>query len=686
MVGRNLSEKYSMTEFSFPIYEAKGIQFKINWKLYPDFKIETEPILSQGIYHIHFQSSNFMQINDIPELAFLEITNPYPKIVITSIKDNTKILIPAHRILSVDNKIESLMLQFMPHRQNPIRNLPENTKCMWGIAYIEANSEVLAELFEKLNTLVYFDDLSPRPRCSYCQGLKSIGLKHEEETYDEFDVDNLVCSDCFYNLIQYIQEFKKYWEIIKEKTSSEENRKIYNLTEKALSLTADFPEVETEFYIVLTKALTILKSHYEIEEKESFLRLMDQISLSLENNPNESLLELKTRIDKLNPEKLSKPIEEFGDNDLINIAFDLLNKAKAYEEEEKFEAAIDAIDTAAEPLVDLGIWGENELQKAKNDIERLKKLHKGESILPETPKPNDIENREQLIAMEKMLRETMILEEDKMQGLESEKDFNPDDLIHPDPSKSSITPPKLLPIEKISIPKVSIPKVSIPKFKKSNAKSEEIDSIDFIDPIDSITESSQIPTTATQELQESEEENISELINTKPDFRIAPDVKDTSKVIIPPRPAKIFEKSESIGSIDSTPKTEKKKLQITFRKVESSIPKQSTDLEPVSKEKINDSNAADLIGKDVKKDEDDKNDNNKEIVKPNFILGVRKKPQKPKQLSNAENIKKASQPILKNGKIRPKLPIRRKKPQQKVIICPMCGKVSKECDCGYMKA
>ena len=41
-------------------------------------------------------------------------------------------------------------------------------------------------------------------------------------------------------MIQIIQEFKKYWEIIKENTSSEENRRIYNLTEKALSLTADF--------------------------------------------------------------------------------------------------------------------------------------------------------------------------------------------------------------------------------------------------------------------------------------------------------------------------------------------------------------------------------------------------------------------------------------------------------------
>ena len=211
---------------------------------------------------------------------------------------------------------------------------------------------------------------------------------------------------------------------------------------------------------------------------------------------------------------------------------------------------------------------------------------------------------------------TMVLPNiiDYMQTAMNE-DLKYDEPIETDLSTEKVSIPKLdvhfnkeffnFPTEKVSIPKLDV------HFNKKFFNRED---------------------QTTQKVHESKEADTSELIITKPDILMAPDVKNPSKVIIPPRPSIISEKSEKI---DSTPKTDK----------------------------------------------------NEEILQPNFIFGARRNLQKPKpkQISNSIKIKNSSQPILKNRKIRPKQPIRRKKRQQKVFICPMCGKVSKDCDCGYMK-
>jgi uncharacterized protein (UPF0248 family) len=693
-----MSEKYTLKDFAFPLYESEKNAFKINWKFYPNFKIDTDPFIYEENYQIHFQNPNIILKNDIMDITFQEIKNPYPEIVFTT-SDNQQAIIPAHRILTIDKKEDSLTLQFMPHGQNPLSNLPIHVKCMWGIAKIESSSGEIVKLFDLLNKLVYFGDSSPRPRCSYCQGLKSIGIRSKDDDPSEDIQQNLVCSDCFQILLENLKELKLYWSKIDIFIPEDENNKIYSLIESSLALTADFPEAVIEFYLVLTKALLIVKSNFEIEGEESFITILADISLFLENNPNSFLLGLKKKIQELNPENLSKSAKlETKENILIDDAIELIKKAKFYEKEGDYRLAIDAIYSAAEPLVDFGVWGEQELYIAKSEVKRLEMLIKEEEEekedeleLPDAPIQNaqiteNIQTPEKMEKMEKIEKTDMNLEIDMESEISEREELEEKDLRSSKEIDQNVQTEVVS--EDLKIPtnntpdKLSLEKVSIPKFK-GFGKKQKLE-------LDTYKKETQFNMTEERGSTETDEKTPSDE---------KPQIQGHKKVL-----NLLLEKSPKFGkdkiSSNNTEPSTKPELpsiskprflpdEFKDKGYEVIIPPKPTVETEYEFVKFLEKNAVrNTLGSFDDSKEEEKGFQGKKEA--SFFFGVKKVEKKPIEGIEPEEMANRFEPTYYSTESKQKIKKKSRKSRRRVksknTICPMCGKLgAKNCVCGFMK-
>ncbi len=788
---------FSIKDFEALSFDQMFSDLEVYWKLYPDFENTTIPKEFHDNFNIKFINVETKGENEESHIGILpNVVNYFPTLIFEWTINKREISIPTHRVLEVDMKDDQIFIQFMPHNEHPIKNLPMIENCAWGVIQIIGKSETTNELLKILIDILYAGKETPRPRCEYCQGLLGIEQLAIEISKDNISEDAFVCSDCINGCAKNIDQINAYWSEYQKTGFIQNSAQFTTITENGLYLAQGQKNSILEIFFKIHQIIPALLNQ-ETEISLEIQKKYKEIANYIEKFPNAEIIPYFERLDSLykkreeqqnlekkgevidkiksiaeppvgidivsqnaheahpkseevqiEKEAIPTPIEEaiptpneeaiptpneeakeeLSEDDLVENAILKLQEAKVYQEKKQYQKAIDLIYAAAEPLVEAGIWGEEELILAQTQVAEMKQ--RIEADKPQIPEVEQIEDIQQ-----PPIEDSKSMKPPVVSHSPTEKSQNKSDSIEEN-KNLPLTPPKIeIPSEilddeqknkkSIASATVNLPKISVsplPKVKQSELPPIDAKKSPELQPIQKI-EIKDIPKDAGKIKFE-----LPDAIPIDEDAQALGDALEfepTADDIKPPEKSKPLEKIEIPSS--STLKVEKAKketppqeevqeesklssLGIPITKKFTTPPVQPAEenlfTTLTSKEKEEQSSESKesklekkplslfeqkakrglFFGTEKTTSEDSQSGTKlKEDSKKMFNLFKNESSNEaPSSTANLKNQNQVNQdkPDKKTTERKQKTRSTRKK---SVEFCPMCGKVADKCTCGFMK-
>ncbi|MHA1746544.1 MAG: hypothetical protein ACTSWW_11120, partial [Promethearchaeota archaeon] len=236
---------------------------------------------------------------------------------------------------------------------------------------------------------------------------------------------------------------------------------LLELIEGGISLADDLGNEKLRFEFLLFRAFTLCRLTDPEDLKECTQLLEDIIQFAsnwgyvgLEGHAQQLLNNFSpTATQKILEEGQAQETNEM----LVAKGIALLKQAKELEDLGDYQTAIDNIYEAATPLVENGLWGENELIVAQQEVARLNGL-----IKEITPDPIPEEFLEQELALEVSVESELIPEEILEPELISEETLEPE-LISEETLEPELIPEDPIPPE---VPVISLKPMKPPQMQK----------------------------------------------------------------------------------------------------------------------------------------------------------------------------------------------------------------------------
>ncbi|MHA1745475.1 MAG: hypothetical protein ACTSWW_05720 [Promethearchaeota archaeon] len=392
-------------------------EIPITWEIHHLFDSNLEPTIIDGIYRFQFlpdQQPNKLEENPAD---IHTIENPFPVLQITYIppKDDPSgnpyhVKIPSYRISSANLIQNDIHITFQSHRNHPITGFPTDLPPVWGKAEIKGTEAQNAEILKILIEILYIANEIPRPECESCQSLLMIQAREPHETSEIIGEDEFICLDCLQGALTFYSSLEKQMvSMEKSGTITGSEMDLLELIEGGISLANNLGNEKLRFEFLLFRAFTLCRLTDPEDLKESTQLLEDIIQFAsnwgyvgLEGHAQQLLNNFSTATPKILEEGQAQETNEM----LVAEGITLLQQAKELEDLGDYQTAIDNIYEAATPLVENGLWGENELIVAQQEVARLNGLIKG--IIPD-PIPEEF--LEQELAPETSLESELTHEE-----------------------------------------------------------------------------------------------------------------------------------------------------------------------------------------------------------------------------------------------------------------------------------
>jgi hypothetical protein len=401
-------QSFSEKEFLQPFDNISIDDIAVVFMIYHNYEQPPENTHLEGKFSLKTENSSpLIALEDNPSSTkFLK--SPFPNLIFTNLDDNSIIMLPFRRILSISENNGDVAIRFMQHGSNPVTGFSMEKKVAWGdISFHIDNESQLAQI-QNLHSKFVINKTLPRPRCEICQGvlvLKSTSGESNEMKGDRIiNEPDMICQDCLKGAFLFFNGLKsKMAEMAQSKLLSQSADILFQLIEGGLNLSDNLNDEQFKLEYHLLKAFILIEIQTEesIEEATPLLEeiLMFATSWNLEKMKKKAtnLLNSISPTKKTSKEELEgaedrleeiKEDKEQEKNDLTTNAIESLQAAKICENEGKFQEAIDLIYKAAGPLVESGIWGEEELIVAQGEVARLKKsleLEPEVKVIDKTP-------------------------------------------------------------------------------------------------------------------------------------------------------------------------------------------------------------------------------------------------------------------------------------------------------------
>ncbi len=634
----------------------------ISWNIYHNFESPPDESKIEGNFNIDVFPAESKECEENAS-AINELKNPFPDLKFVNKDQNYSVTIPSHRLLTVTLEEEKVVFTFMPHGIKPIEGFPTENHISWGRCSINGDSDQNSKILKILIQILFINQKTPRSRCESCKGLKMLIGDSDSDFDSELYDHQLICYDCLQGSISFFKELTVQIEEFEKENNLDKSREtLFQLIDGGIDLAdrLNNEKLHSEFLyfqaLLLSKAEDLKAIQESLDLLERIIMFSSSWNYSKLREKSEKLkskiLENKNVIQSIEEEVILENQEPIKDIDnFVQIGIKYLQKAKNFEQQGKYQEAIYCIRKASKPLVDNGVWTDEDFQKGQQEIVRLTNLIK--NVEPE-----------------------------------------PDDGVVPEPIKEVVPVPveevMPVPVEEVMpepVEEVVPVPIQVPPKPVEAVSPEPIEEDPIIGSIEEI-------------MKKIKKSNVLNL---------------TLKPVIPPKPIKIVDnsiqdeenlESKEIPSIFPV-ETAEGKLEDEIRNIieqQSSKDKKNsfepTILSEESSVSINDQNSAEIIKpKEISEEKIEINPSieeekiekaPKKLNRGYNLFGV------PNRISNnkAPSIKiqdSEKQPSLKGTPVirkssKPKRLNRRrtfaKRTKPKIEICPMCGKLS--CVCGYM--
>ncbi|MHA1647444.1 MAG: hypothetical protein ACTSVL_07715, partial [Promethearchaeota archaeon] len=368
-------------DFLVPASSLKMKSIMIKWEIFHNFEEPDQTNLEKK-FNISITPQKIL--SELPEnpSSLKKVLNPYPIINFEEENGEMKIDIPVSRILTAGLTKNELIVVFLPHGSSAITGFKIDKPVAWCRANIRDSYDKLQELQQKLNSMLFINGKIPRPRCPICQGLTVL------KNFSENDKDNselvlkksdFICLDCMHGAFKLYNSLKERVEEERKNNNWVENSEIFeDLISGGISLADDLDDQKMLFEFLIIRVELLINLHQQANFTE-IKELINQIHMFATtwnfDNLEQKILKFQKQFEEIEKQQ-SEIKKEILDTEelLVQEAIKLLENAKIFEKEEKYQEAIDAIYKAATPLVEHDIWGEEELIAAQSEVARLKDL------------------------------------------------------------------------------------------------------------------------------------------------------------------------------------------------------------------------------------------------------------------------------------------------------------------------
>jgi len=372
----------------------------ISWNIYHNFENPPDETKFEGNFNIGVFPAESKKCDENAS-AIHDIKNPFPDLKFENKDLNYSVIIPSHRLLTVSLENKIVIFTFMPHGIKSIEGFPTEKHISWGKCTITGEEDQKTKLLKILIQILFVSLKTRRSRCESCQGLKMLIADSYSDSDSELFDHQLICYDCLQGAISFFKEVEiQIEDFDKENNINQSREMLFQLIDGGIELADRLNNEKLNSEFLFFQALLLSKDEDPQIIQESLELLEEIIMFSSSWNYNK----LKTKSEKLkstildnNPDIQSikeEPIlenheePEKVDNSVPN-GIKFLQRAKAFEKQGRYQEAIYFIKRASRPLVDSGVWTDEDYQIGQQEIVRLTNVIKKvelelvEEVVPE---------------------------------------------------------------------------------------------------------------------------------------------------------------------------------------------------------------------------------------------------------------------------------------------------------------
>ncbi|QEE17441.1 hypothetical protein DSAG12_03278 [Promethearchaeum syntrophicum] len=357
----------------------------ISWNLYHNFENPPDETKIEGKFNIGVFPAESIKFEENASAIF-EIKNPFPDIKFENKQKNYSVTLPSHRILTASLEEEKVVFTFMPHGIKSLEGFPTNKPISWGKCTIIGDTDIKSKILKILIQILFVNQEFPRSRCDSCKGLKMLVgdsvSEHDAELFDH----QLICYDCLQGAESFfINLSSKITELETENSINLPREQLFQLIEGGIELADSLNNEKLHSEFLYFQALLKSKDENPQMVQES-LELLEEIVIfssswkynKLQEKSEKLKSKIQTKISAIKPDKevtikdKKEPHEKADDP--VQVGIKLLQKAKLFEQQGKYQESVYCIKRASKPLVDSGVWSAADFEKAKQEIFRLTNL------------------------------------------------------------------------------------------------------------------------------------------------------------------------------------------------------------------------------------------------------------------------------------------------------------------------
>jgi hypothetical protein len=429
----------TVSEFLSPFEAGTYESIQMIWDLKHSFD-QDNPDATQlpGIFRFEVKPTQTEKLLENNLTKITKLLTPFPILEFTNNEANYVVQIPAHRITSVTLEGTAISFTFIPHNTMPITGFPVEKPIAYGVAIMGTDQAQAAAILPIFLKILYLRNEIPRDRCDSCQSLKFLkGFLSMDHALEKKDY---ICNECLAGAVQLYENISAQYSQLQEAGQLGANvESLHQIVEGGIGLAANVGDDKLEQEFLLLESMLLLEKgdpNALEDSREALGNIVNycindlkDTSIPLYLKANSILTQLQAMLppkeeqgkelleqEKIEPEisigqekeseiphvepepndqmkksgedgdRQPKPeIEATPDFDMKLVGIKMLEDAKGLEASGDFGEAINAITQAAEVLVGAGLWGEQEVIDAQNEINRLKELIEKASKEPELP-------------------------------------------------------------------------------------------------------------------------------------------------------------------------------------------------------------------------------------------------------------------------------------------------------------